>query len=48
MAYGKGEIPIDKKSNFEEFVDKHNKDNCTWEALDLIKKLLVLDLVNHD
>ena len=46
VAHQNGDIAVEKASDFEEFVNPKNKENCTWEALDLIKKLLTLDFVN--
>lgn len=45
VAHQNGDMAVDQASNFQEFENEHNKQNCTWEAIDLIKKLLELDFV---
>lgn len=45
MAHQNGDMAVDQPSTFSEFENSHNKENCTWEAIDLIKKLLELDYV---
>lgn len=46
-AYHNQEIREEKKSTLEEFITPKNEQNATWEALDLILKLLSLDFVVH-
>lgn len=36
------------KSDYKEFINKDNKQNCTAEALDLIEKLICLDPVKNN
>lgn len=43
VAFENKDIKEEGPSSFEEFVTKENKEKATWEALDLIKKLLTLD-----
>ena len=43
VAFDNGDIKAEEPSNYEEFINKNNKENATWEALDLIKHLLKLD-----
>lgn len=45
VAFENGDIKAEEPSNLEEFVNKSNEGNATWEALDLIKHLLKLDYV---
>ena len=46
IAHQNGDIAVETPSKFTEFENGHNKQNCTPEAIDLIKKLLELDFVN--
>lgn len=45
VAHENGDIAVEKPSDLEGFVNEQNKHNCTWEAMDLLKKLLTLDFV---
>ena len=45
VAFENGDIRAEDPSNYEEFINKGNEANCTWEALDLVKHLLTLDYV---
>ena len=45
VAFENGDIKDEPASNYEEFINKGNKNNATAEALDLIKHLLKLDYV---
>lgn len=47
VAHQNGDMTVDQASTFSEFENEHNKQNCTWEAIDLIQKLLELDFVLH-
>lgn len=46
VAFENGDIRAEEPSNYEEYINKGNEGNCTWEALDLIKHLLKLDYVS--
>ena len=43
IAFENGDIKEEKPSDFKEFINENNEGKVTWEALDLIKKMLVLD-----
>ena len=43
IAFENGDIKEEKPSDLSEFVTELNKGKATWEALDLIKKMLTLD-----
>jgi hypothetical protein len=45
IAFENGDIKEEKPSDLSEFVTKDNESKATWEALDLIKKMLALDFV---
>ena len=45
VAFENGDIKADSPSDYEEFINKGNEGNASWEALDLIKHLLKLDYV---
>ena len=47
VAFENGDIKTEEPSNYEEFINKNNKDNATKEAMDLLKNLLKLDFVTH-
>ena len=46
VAHENGDIAVEKPSNLDQFKNNHNEQNCTWEALDLLEKLLALDFVH--
>ncbi len=43
IAFENGDIKEEKPSDLSEFINEGNKAKATWEALDLIKKMLILD-----
>ena len=45
VAHDNGDIAVEKPADLSQFENAHNKENCTWEALDLLSKLFVLDYV---
>jgi hypothetical protein len=45
VAFENGDIKAEEPSEFAEFINKTNQANATWEAIDLLKKLLKLDYV---
>jgi hypothetical protein len=45
MAFKNGDIKEEKPSTLQEFINPHNQENATSEAIDLILQLLVIDYV---
>lgn len=43
IAFENGDIKEEKPSDFSEFTNENNKGKVTWEALDLLKRMLALD-----
>lgn len=43
IAFENGDIKEEKPSDLSEFINEGNKAKASWEALDLIKKMLTLD-----
>ena len=43
IAFENGDIKEEKASTLEEYINKGNEAKASWEALDLIKKMLTLD-----
>ena len=48
VAFQNGDIAAEDPAEFDQFCTPANEDNCTWESLDMIKRLLVLDWVIMD
>jgi hypothetical protein len=45
VAFENGDIKTEAPSDYSEFINAHNQGNVTFEALDLLKKLLTIDYV---
>ena len=45
VAFENGDIKEEPASNYEQFINKGNKENVSAEGLDLLKNLLKLDYV---
>jgi hypothetical protein len=45
VAFENGDIKAEAPSSYSEFINAHNQGNATFQALDLLKRLLAIDYV---
>jgi hypothetical protein len=45
IAFENGDIKEEKPTDFQEYINPSNELKATWEAIDLLQKMLVLDYV---